>query len=96
MSKDTFGDWLRDGRTVYELTDRRVNRWSALVQDAHTPEAELVEIARLIAAAPDLLAALIAMHEAFGPSPDGYALGYEVAADTLARNAIRKATGEAA
>ena len=44
----------------------------------------------------DLLAALIAMHEAFGPSPDGYALGYEVAADTLARNAIRKATGEAA
>ena len=56
MSKDTFGDWLRDGRTVYELTDRRVNRWSALVQDAHTPEAELVEIARLIAAAPRMFA----------------------------------------
>lgn len=60
MSNQGFtpGPWLLSGRTVYALNDEGFNRFSALVQDAHTPWDELEANARLIAAAPDLLAAL--------------------------------------
>jgi len=58
MTKHTQGPWLVEGRTVYALNDDGYNRFSALVQDAHTPGDELEANARLIAAAPELLAAL--------------------------------------
>lgn len=58
MSGHTPGPWLVEGRTVYALNDDGYNRFSALVQDAHTPGDELEANARLIAAAPDLLEAL--------------------------------------
>ena len=58
MSARTKGQWLQDGCTVYALNDRGVNWFSASVQDAHTPEAELIEVAQLMKSAPDLLAEL--------------------------------------
>lgn len=58
MSAHTKGEWLQDGCTVYALDEHGVNWFSASVQDARTPEAELVAVARLMKAAPDLLAAL--------------------------------------
>ena len=58
MSGHTPGPWLVEGRTVYALNDDGYNRFSALVQDAHTPGDELEANARLIAAAPELLEAL--------------------------------------
>lgn len=61
MTKHTPGPWLVEGRTVYALNDDGYNRFSALVQDAHTPGDELEANARLIAAAPDLLVGLIKM-----------------------------------
>ena len=60
MSNQGFtpGPWLLSGRTVYALNDEGFNRFSALVQDAHTPGDELEANARLMAAAPELLLAL--------------------------------------
>ncbi len=58
MTKHTQGPWLVEGRTVYALNDDGYNRFSALVQDAHTPRDELEANARLIASAPELLEAL--------------------------------------
>ena len=57
-AKHTPGPWHRIDRTVYALNDQQINRFWAVVQDAHTPDDELLANARLIAAAPDLLAAL--------------------------------------
>lgn len=92
MTKHTQGPWLVEGRTVYALNDDGYNRFSALVQDAHTPGDELEANARLIAAAPDLLEALDGMIEAYddGAQPE-WALPYIRAA----HKAIAKARGEA-
>lgn len=54
----TQGPWIVEGRTVYALNEKGVNRFYASVQDAHTNEDELKDNARLIAAAPELLEAL--------------------------------------
>ena len=59
MSKHTEGPWLRDGRTVYALNEDGFNRFSAGVQDPHTPEAELIAVATLMQSAPDMQEALI-------------------------------------
>jgi hypothetical protein len=45
-TQHTQGMLLLAGRTVYQLTDSGVNRFSASVQDAHTPEKELEDVAR--------------------------------------------------
>ena len=50
-----------DGRFVYALNDRGVNSFSAHVMDSHTSDEELRDTARLIAAAPDMLEALLAV-----------------------------------
>ncbi len=59
----TPGPWYIRGTTVYALKARDFNRFCAHVQDWHTPIAELEANARLIAAAPDLLAALSSLIE---------------------------------
>lgn len=59
MSGFTKGPWLRSGTTVYALNARDFNRFCAHVQDAHTPDDELVAVATLMQVAPDLLEALI-------------------------------------
>lgn len=56
----TPGPWLisdNDGRFVYALNAEGFNRFYLHVHGPHTPTAELDAVARLIAAAPDLLAA---------------------------------------
>lgn len=59
MSAHTKGEWLQDGCTVYALNARGYKIFAATVQSAHTSnDAELVAVARLMKAAPDLLAAL--------------------------------------
>ena len=57
--------WLRDGNTVYALRDvifagkpAQENIFYCSVQGAHLPDDEKKNIARLIAAAPGMLAAL--------------------------------------
>ena len=64
MTKHTPGTWLVDDLTVYVLNNTGTDRFSAWVQrgwlndeEGRTPKAELEANARLIAAAPDLLAA---------------------------------------
>ena len=72
--KHTPGEWLRDGTTVYALNEQGTNRLVISVQGGfvyqphdraatadkyeRTPDAEIEASARLVAAAPDLLAAL--------------------------------------
>ncbi len=58
MNKFTPGPWLRDGRTIYALNERGVNRFYASVQDSHAPAYELNANAALMQSAPDLLEAL--------------------------------------
>jgi hypothetical protein len=58
MSQHTPGPWRRDGLTTYALNEHGWNRFSAQVQDPHTPLEELLANARLIAAAPEMLEAL--------------------------------------
>ena len=68
----TLGPWLRDGRMVYALNEDGFNRFGASVQDPHTPEAELIAVATLMQAAPDLLEALEAIKkEAYQQIRDG-------------------------
>ena len=68
----TPGPWLRDGRMVYALNEDGFNRFSAGVQDPHTPEAELIAVATLMQSAPDLLEALEAIKkEAYQQIRDG-------------------------
>lgn len=57
-NKHTPAPWLIVGNLVYALNDQDYNQFSCLVQDAHTPQEELLANAQLIAAAPELLAAL--------------------------------------
>jgi hypothetical protein len=87
MTKHTPGPWLVEGRTVYALNDDGYNRFSALVQDAHTPGDELEANARLIAAAPELLEFALLFLERNGAD--------ETWMTAQARAAIAKARGEA-
>ena len=76
MAKHTKGPWKRDGRLVYALTDRGVNAWWAGVQtagrtkDGEASGLEAEEVARLMAAAPDLLDALRAIERLNGSRLD--------------------------
>jgi hypothetical protein len=63
MSGHTPGPWYLAGKTVYALNVRNFNRFCAQVQDAHTPESELIANAVLMQAAPELLEALEAAIE---------------------------------
>lgn len=63
--KDIPGPWLREGNTVYALRDvifagkpAKENIFSCSVQGAHITDDDKKNIARLIAAAPEMLAAL--------------------------------------
>lgn len=87
--KHTPGPWMVEGRTVYALNDDGYNRFSALVQDAHTPGDELEANAQLIAAAPELLEALEALTANYADVEQGGSKNVD-----KARAAIAKATGE--
>jgi hypothetical protein len=52
------GPWFQDGLWVWALNEKGLNCFSTRVQDPHTPEDELIAVARLMKAAPDLLHAL--------------------------------------
>ncbi|MDE9773729.1 hypothetical protein OS049_07755 [Pseudomonas aeruginosa] len=69
MSKHTPGPWYRDGTTVYALNPQNFNRFSAQIHGAHTPQSELEAVARLVAAAPELLEALQDLDALRGPFP---------------------------
>lgn len=89
-TKHTPGPWMIAGKTVYALNEDGYNRFSALVQDAHTKESELVANARLIAAAPELLEALQMLTD----HVNRYIYGDDDVLVSNARYAIRKALGE--
>jgi hypothetical protein len=90
MSGHTPGPWLLAGRTVYALNAEGVNRFSALVQDAHAPAYELNANAHLISAAPDLLEALEMAMEIGDQCSRGFLGKFQA----KARAAIAKARGE--
>lgn len=93
-SKHTRGPWYRSGKTVYALNEQGFNRFSALVQDARTGDEELEANARLIAAAPELLEALIMCCQSMSSVlPDFNP--FDQAAYDKARAAIAKAEGKA-
>lgn len=60
MSTDfTRGPWHRSGCTVYALNEQSTcNRFAAQVQDAHSTREELLSVAKMMQAAPELLEAL--------------------------------------
>ena len=72
MSEHTKGPWLRDGRTVYALNEDGINRFSAGVQNPHTPEAELIAVATLMQSAPDMQEALEAAQKDLNDLSDFY------------------------
>lgn len=98
--KHTPGPYLRDGLTIYTLEPGRFrgktierNRWAAHVyrEGTEASDAELLAVARLFAAAPELLEALEETLNWLTSYPGGGALGcYD-----KARAAIAKATGGA-
>lgn len=91
--KHTPGKWFRKGLTVYGLNGSGFNRFSALVQDAHTCDEELEANAQLMAASPELLEALVKAQEDInwmlntGQTLNGHCFDYIDAT-------IAKATGE--
>jgi len=108
-TKHTPGPWLRKGHCVYALmhhayvkgVEQFKNRFSVNVmfdRDCHIKEAEAN--ARLIAAAPELLDALVmarAIVAMYGGTPDPmdpYADQIQVAIQKQIADAINKATGE--
>jgi len=93
--KFTPGPWMLSGRTVYALNDQGFNRFSALVQDAHTSAVELDANARLIAAAPELLGALEYLMAIADRSGRERYIQFQLTPEFLepARAAIAKATG---
>ena len=93
--KFTTGPWMLSGRTVYALNDQGFNRFSALVQDAHTSAVELDANARLIAAAPELLGALEYLMAIADRSGRERYIQFQLTPEFLepARAAIAKATG---
>ena len=101
MSGYTVGPWFRDGRTVYALNSQNFNRFSFSVQDAHTPESELIATATLAQSAPELLEALEELvrineqHNAAIQSVTGKPAGWKDDYLNQARAAIAKARGEA-
>ena len=60
MSTDfTRGPWARSGCTVYALNEKRTrNRFAAQVQDAHSTREELLSVAKMMQAVPDMFEAL--------------------------------------
>jgi hypothetical protein len=70
ITSHTKGRWLLDGKLVYALNVDGVNIFSTLIQGGltdnseKTRDAELFANARVIASAPELLAACQAQHEA--------------------------------
>lgn len=66
MSEFTKRKWEREGRFVYALNDKSINRFCCSVQgcDPDVSREELLANARLIAAAPKLYAACKAFVEA--------------------------------
>ncbi len=104
MNMHTPGEWKRTGFTVYATEGERgkdANRFYAAVSPGHingvrTTEDELLANARLIAAAPDLLEAvveLLATHLASIRSVSETIDNRTDAAIRLARAAIAKAEG---
>src|SRR5690554_1157793 len=93
--KFTPGPRMLSGRTVYALNDQGFNRFSALVQDAHTSAVELDANARLIAAAPELLGALEYLMAIADRSGRERYIQFQLTPEFLepARAAIAKATG---
>ena|SRR5690554_5203592 len=92
--KGTPGPWYRVGKTVYALNGQGFNRFSALVQDAHTSDEELEANARLFSVAPKLLDAAIMAIEHY----DEFFKGVEPPEDLpwvpVMREAIKEALGE--
>jgi hypothetical protein len=91
-AKHTPGPWFQQHNFVFALNEAGYNRMTVQVQRGHitdlesTPIAELEAVARLIAAAPDLLnACQQALYALKGREHDGFL-----------REAIAKATGSAA
>lgn len=78
MSGHTPGPWRTDGRTIYALSIDGVNRFDCRVNDGwmmsgtyRTPEDEIESNVSLIAAAPDLLEALVATLKEFKEVVEG-------------------------
>lgn len=96
MSKPTEGPWLRDGRTVYALNEDGFNRFCAGVQDPHTMEAELIAVATLMQAAPDMQEALEGLCAVVGKMKpaSGEPYGRAVAELIEARAALAKSRGQ--
>lgn len=111
MSKHTPGPWKLQNETIYALDENGVvNRFSVSVQEGYvrssrnymhnvrTPKAELQANARLIAAAPDMLKALVGLSGILATA-ESNASGnpeweYVSARINAARAAIAAATGE--
>lgn len=94
MSTHTPAPWTVDNRAIYG-TRGLIKPFIASVEDDHN-DSETGANARLIAAAPDLLEALIALHachRGFSGSENWTALDDE--AREFAEAAIAKATGDA-
>jgi len=89
----TLADDYAENPCIAEIDHR--GRYSTEESKAHSPSQEQAANARLIAAAPDLLAALEGMLEAFPPpkirAENGFAGNL---AHSIARTAIAKAKGE--
>lgn len=110
MSEHTPGPWTMtdDGSPfIYYLNDEGINRFSASVQQGwasandgqRTPHSEILANAHLIAAAPDLLAALKEIVMGIGPfhqDPLEHAGNVIESMQAIARAAIAKAEGGAA
>ena len=98
-AQHTPGPWLLHHSTVYALNGRGLNRFSTLPQPGTLQEAELLANAHLIAAAPDLLAALqgfLSMYLDANASGDWGNWDAEQDKEVIAaRAAITAATGEA-
>lgn len=97
----TTGPWLRVGSTVYALQHRGwrngeeqfCNRFTAHVQGLGTPGEELLAVARLMQAAPELLDAAIVALAFYDTAPAPHLPGEPAVLDTLSA-AIAKAAGQ--
>lgn len=102
MSGHTPGPWAQHERIIYIVSDdRRCNHFECLVQHSYVASMdELLANARLIAAAPDLLAALLEALEFVEDYEDVVDGSYGMPAPNRAmqlatslRDSIKKATG---
>ena len=95
-AKHTPGPWLiaeGDGTFVYALNGQGFNRFDIKVQGQKAPLDEMAANARLIAAAPDMLAACELAERFINPHCDPENMDSREAVRVL-REAIRKAKGE--